>query len=812
MPTWSMAASPTRSSSRTSAGRRSHYQTAIVSDAELTATGINTTAVEGPLPANPLPGVLTPTFNVATFTDAGNTTLPFDLPTDYVVSINWGDGTVTTGTVSNPVLLGNVPTYTVSGTHLYADEGSYSTTVTIKDEGSATVTTTGVVTITDAALTAGPAAALTQVEGRPFAAQVATFSDANLAATIADFAATINWGDGTSAAGIIAQLTTPVGSPTQFTVSGSHTYAEQSAAGTPYAITVAIKDDGGSTAAATATATVLDAPLTSAGATIQGVEGIALASGAVGNGILVATVQDSEPLATTTDFTTAGGSVTLDWGDGTPVVTVPAANIVAVGTSAGVTFQVFGPTHTYAEEGSYKITVTSTDNGGAATVAHSEADIADAPLSPAAVQPVLGPQASGVSFTTPVATFLDANPNATADDFTATIDWGDGTPRSTGAISPAGQTVRGGVLYSVWTVTGSHNYIDPFVNGGSGTFPILVNVIDKGGATTVVANTASVPLAGAVVLTGQLDPASDSGFNHFDGITNVNQPRFFGTAEPFATVQLYAAPTGTNNYTLVGQTAVDGSGGWALNTSLLADGSYTILAKEINRSGVGTLSTQIMPNANQGPLVIDTIAPRVTFASFDRFTSTAHFTFQDVNAALLPGGSGLLVQSLLDSSNYSLRQIFKAHGRISSAPLVVTTLYATPGATPFSDDVVVVFNNGHRLVGGSFQLTVTSGSSAANGVQDIAGNALDGEFFGRTSVSGNGVPGGNFVANFAVFHNFNSGPQTLVGFPHPNGTFGAFPGPSRKHGSKPFKVHAKATATLSLHKPGLAHPASAQKN
>jgi hypothetical protein len=782
------------------------FGTATVADAPLSSTGLNSTLPEGPLPASPLPGTVIPSFNVATFTDAGNnTSIPNDIatPANYVATINWGDGVVTTGTISDPVISGGVPTYTVSGQHLYADEGTFSTTITIKDVGGATITTTGVITITDAALTAGtPAAApLTVVEGNAFTLPVANFNDANLAGAIADFAATITWGDGSTSAGIIAQESTPAGSPTQFTVTGTHTYADETPAGTPYAISVAIKDDGGSAVTITNTATVIDAPLSSEGATIVGTEGTPLSPGTVGNGLLVATVQDSNPAATVADFTSvasggAGGSVTLDWGDGSPLVTLPATNIVAIGTASGVTFEIFGGPHVYAEEGSYKITVTAHDDGGAATVASSVANIADAALSPAAAQPVIGPQTGGVSFTTPVATFLDANPNASVSDFTATIDWGDGTPRSTGTITSAGPNVTiGGVTYSQWTVTGSHNYVDPFVNGGSGKFPITVTVDDDGGASTVVTNSATVnPIP--LTLTGALSPSSDTGKFHTDGITRINQPRFTGTAEQYATVQLFAAPAGTSNYSQVGLTEADSSGAWSITTSALADGSYSILAKETNRSGVGTMSIQIMPSATQGPLVIDTVGPRITSATFDRFDSTATFTFQDV-------GAGLLTQSLEDAANYSLKQIFKAHGNIALRPLVVTSITVTPGSTADSDNVTVVFNHGKYLVGGLFQISVVSASSTASGVQDLAGNALDGEFYGPNSATGNGVPGGNFVADFAIFHRFNSGPLTIIGFPHPNDPPANFPTGTRKHATKPHSLEAKATRPFHISKPGL---------
>ena len=50
----------------------------------------------------------------------------------------------------------------------------------------------------------------------------------------------------------------------------------------------------------------------------------------------------------------------------------------------------------------------------------------------------------------------------------------------------------------------------------------------------------------------------------------------------------------------------------------------------------------------------------------------------------------------------------------------------------------------------------------------MAGNALDGEFYGPQSASGDGVPGGDFIANIAAFHNTTFSPGTVIGTVTPN--------------------------------------------
>ncbi|HEV3387404.1 MAG TPA: hypothetical protein VG057_00235, partial [Solirubrobacteraceae bacterium] len=72
------------------------------------------------------------------------------------------------------------------------------------------------------------------------------------------------------------------------------------------------------------------------------------------------------------------------------------------------------------------------------------------------------------SFGGTVANFTDANPTSTTADFTATIEWGDGTPATTGTVSGEGGSYR---------VSGSHTY------EGTGFFTIKVHIVDDGGST-----------------------------------------------------------------------------------------------------------------------------------------------------------------------------------------------------------------------------------------------------------------------------------------------------------------------------------------
>src|SRR6202012_2138420 len=205
---------------------------------------------------------------VATFTDP----LIAATASDFTATINWGDGSQTSGTV----IAQNGGGFAVTGAHTYAEEGSYTIGVAVADPNHITGNANDSATIADAPLTAGTATVTGGVEGVTAATLSATFTDANTGATASDFSGTIAWGDGTTTTFTKAAVT---GSNGNFTVSGSHLYAEEGA----YTPTVTINDIGGSATTDSATTTVTNAPLTAAGSPLSGTEGAAFAAtGAAG--------------------------------------------------------------------------------------------------------------------------------------------------------------------------------------------------------------------------------------------------------------------------------------------------------------------------------------------------------------------------------------------------------------------------------------------------------------------------------------------------------------------------------------------------
>ena len=284
--------------------------------------------------------------------------------------------------------------FDVEGPHIYAYPGVYTTLVTVHDDGGSHVVVPGSATVTDLPVS-GSTADFTAVEDESTGLFVlATFTDPNTLATVADVNATLaigGWGDTTPTSSgvnlVVQQIgTTPLTATTNpgdpiFEVLGTHTYAEESPPGTPYALSVIVTTVGGASTTITSPpgggVTVLDAPLTSTNGTeITGIEGITTGT------VLLGTFTDANQASTVADFTTGTGSVVVSWGDGSAPQTLTAANLTSVGSPDGVIWTV-SAAHTYAEEGTYAYTVTVTDTGCSVTMFSGSAIIADAALTPA---------------------------------------------------------------------------------------------------------------------------------------------------------------------------------------------------------------------------------------------------------------------------------------------------------------------------------------------------------------------------------------------------------------------------------------------
>jgi hypothetical protein len=448
---------------------------AQVNDSAAPAT---VTVMDAPLslqsftPPAAVEGISTGVQTLATFTDTN--AVP-DLA-DYTAIIAWGDGKVDTATQANGGLVLQGGVISVLGTHTYNEEGPENFTVTITDAGGASIplaSSSKTIADADAPLTV-TGQTINPVEGAAASnLLVATFTDADPNGVASDYVASINWGDGDTTAGYTIVPDSQVKGQFDVLASKSHPYAEE---GTEtLSVTVTDIGDGRTTstpgvsnATAKSTDKVADAGLVPVSHTL-----INLVEGTSFTGV-VASFTDADPNAAAADFT-----VLVQWGDGsssTVTSTLGADGSQIVPDNGGFDIKA---THVYAEEGGYNITSVVVDDGDgrgpidpsdAAITVKSTATVNDAPLAP--ISKTVGP-VQGIRFTGVMASFTDADPNARASDFTALVQWGDGSSSTVTSMLAAdgSQIVADG---SQFDVIATHIYV------ATGTEPVTVTVIDNG--------------------------------------------------------------------------------------------------------------------------------------------------------------------------------------------------------------------------------------------------------------------------------------------------------------------------------------------
>ena len=399
---------------------------------------------------------------LATFTDA-DPEGSLGPPSDYTAVIDWGDGTGPELGVISLDGSPKSPTFEVSGSHVYPDEGSYEYTVFIYDRGGSMTIARGDVVVPDADLDVAPVqpGPFLALAGIPRTAAVLNFIDENPLADPSDFSAEIDWGDGTpSSFGKIIQLG---GTGAAFQVVGLHTYNNPAV----YKISVHVFDQGGSQLILDPEADVEDDPLTPGqGPVNQSAVEFQPFTGEV------ATFTYGNPLATPEDL-----MATIDWGpDATGHDVTSAGTILRDETG---TFHVVG-THTFDQaDASQPISVLIQDLASLTPVYDSSGtqltnnplkisgsiDVAAAGIN-AQGAPFIATE--GSSSTTTVASFTDPDPLAEPGDFVATINWGDGTSSPDATITQPGSGTP-------FDVEGTHVYTE------EGKYLISISVSDAAG-------------------------------------------------------------------------------------------------------------------------------------------------------------------------------------------------------------------------------------------------------------------------------------------------------------------------------------------
>jgi hypothetical protein len=168
--------------------------------------------VTGGFTVNAAEGAASGSQTVATFTDPAGA-MPLSA---YSATIAWGDGSTCSATISGPDGQG---VFTVQGNHTYAEEGNDPLTVTIHHTGGSDQVVTGSASVSDHAVVVVGGFTVTAQFGVDSGPQtVATFTDPGGPESVADYTATVAWGDGSGSAGTITL------SSNVFTVTASHAY------------------------------------------------------------------------------------------------------------------------------------------------------------------------------------------------------------------------------------------------------------------------------------------------------------------------------------------------------------------------------------------------------------------------------------------------------------------------------------------------------------------------------------------------------------------------------------------------------------
>ena len=394
--------------------------------------------------------------------DAANVVLTDVLPTGLTFkSASLGSASVSNGTLT--LKLGTVANgATVTGTLTFAvgEEGSTltnspsvssSTSDPVSSNNSQSLTTT----VVDPAVVATGGFTFSLVEHTASGKlTVATFVDPAGAEPLADYSATINWGDGSSSNGSLSKQSNGT-----FVVSGNHTYSVPG----NYAVSVTLNHDSAPSVIVADHANVADPPLTmTASAPLSSVEN----------------TRTDFTLATFTDPTPDGLGkylATVNWGDGT------SSNATVSHGATPNTFVVTA-SHKFVEEGSYLVTV-SVAHGIAPTVSTTlQATVSDPNV--IAMGGLMLTDARNSTQALTLAYFVDpaGHEDPTVPGvYVVSINWGDGS------VSKGTVTYRGN---EVFAVTGSH----PYKN--SGKFNVTVSIVHEGLPAVVVTDAVKVTGSG----------------------------------------------------------------------------------------------------------------------------------------------------------------------------------------------------------------------------------------------------------------------------------------------------------------------------
>ena len=391
---------------------------------------------------------------------------------------------------------------TASPTHSYAQAGTYTVSLKVTDNKGETNVVTHPVTVTAPAANVPPTAGISVTSQNLLTVNVSGSGSADGDGTIVDYA--WDFGDSGTASGVTA----------------SHTYT---AAGT-YTVTLTVKDDDGASTSTTQSVTVSgpvnQAPVASFvvtpaqlsvtvdgsgstdpdgtvaswswefgdGGTAVGAKPAAHAYASAGTYTITLTVTDnggaqkstSQPITVSAppanNPPSAGFQQLVDGltANLESTSTDPGGQIVSWAWTFGDNSTDTGAavTHTYAAGGTYEVTLTVTDNGGATATSTQNVTVV-APVTPNVA---------------PVASFTSS-----AANLVLSVN-GSGSTDSDGTISAYSWEFGDGSTEQVTTATATHTYL------AAGTYPVTLTVTDDDGATNAKTTNVTVTTPAPVAL------------------------------------------------------------------------------------------------------------------------------------------------------------------------------------------------------------------------------------------------------------------------------------------------------------------------
>ncbi|MGD9635353.1 MAG: beta strand repeat-containing protein [Pirellulales bacterium] len=455
-------------------------------------------------------GTLLSLADLATFTDPG-----FDNPLNpgaeksetFTYDLDWGDGrdAISGQSIADTNGSPGVPSSgTIAGSHTYADNGTYTVTVTVHDDDGGSHTQTFQVTVNNVAPTVAVTPSITTINEGQSVSFGANFSDPGFdnplnpgAEKQESFTYDVNWGDGRDAINgqSVADTNGMPGVHSTGTFAGSHTYADN---GT-YSVTVTIHDDDGGSHVQMFTVTVLNVD-----PALTGTSGLVLNEGDIftltGLGVGLTDPGFDNPLNT---LDPANGGETaetfevtrIDWGDGLSDDNsdADASDLVSIvdrvsgGVGVPTTAKFSHTAHAYADNGNYTVTITVRDDDGGLvnlqfTILVNNVDPTLTGTSNVAVNEgqAFTLDGLGVGLTDPGFDNLANAPNVsnggeTVETFTGfSIDWGDGT-----ATTPVAVVDRDSG--SIGTPTTAHFDHTAHTYADNGVYTVKITVQDDDG-------------------------------------------------------------------------------------------------------------------------------------------------------------------------------------------------------------------------------------------------------------------------------------------------------------------------------------------